>query len=257
MQARELVVVMAALIAARLALQGVELGERALEVLAVVVTAAAALSFSRGDPPRLPWLLRAGGIGLVLVAHLVDPLQPTSGDGPRLAHLVIIAANVLGAAAMIRFYRVIRASELVARPGRRGRLFLAALALVAAAVVALCVAGLDPGSWPESPPRALGRALALLVSALADALVFVISARLVLSLLPMRDGVAVRPYLLLALDGLFFLAIDLAHAGRSGALGPLSPPAALVPTLAAIGGAAGISAALAQLRILRPRPPLG
>lgn len=218
--------------------------QRAIEVVTVIASGAVVASFTAGDPPRRPWILRAVAIGLVVGAHLVDPLQ--AGDGPRFAHAILIVANLVGAAAMLDFLRVVRMSGLAAPASGAARLILATVLASAGVTLALCVVGVAQG--PLAVPAAQLRALTLAVSAAADAIVFVVAARLVQALLPMRDGYAAQPYLLLAIDGLFFLLIDVGHAS-----GPSPAIAPLLPAVAAIGGAAGMTAALAQAWIVRRR----
>src|SRR5690606_30257530 len=115
-------------------------------------------------------------------------------------HGILIVANLLGAAAMLRFLHVVRSSGLTAPASGAARLILAALLVGAGAALAICVVGLVGGPLGSAATQL--RALTLAISATADAIVFVVAARLVQALAPMRDGLAAQPYLLLAVDGL-------------------------------------------------------
>lgn len=203
----------------------------AAEILGLLGAVLAALAFAPGDPPRRPWALRALAVGTILVAHA---LQRLALGSLALQYGLIIAANLVGVAAVLGFLRVVRASGLAPALTRRERLVAAALCGGALAVVAQTLAALPGGLSPRSA--------AVVVSAFADALVFVTSALLLRVTLPLRGGLVAQPYLLLAADGLFFLSADLALVAASDQL---------AAHLAAAGGAAGAAAGFAQANSVR------
>lgn len=219
-----------------LLLAGLRLGVDALatEVVGSLGALVAALSFAPGDPPRRPWLVRAVAVGLVLLAHLVQ--RAGLVGAPRLDYVLLIVANLLGAAAVLGFLHNVRKSGLAAPLTGAEALAAGALACATLGVVAWILASLVPDSL---------RAAAVGVSTLADAVVFMGSALLLRFVLPMRGGLVAQPYLLLALDGLCFLLIDLAHALEHPALAPAIAP------LGALGGAAGAAAGFAQAALVR------
>lgn len=203
----------------------------AAEVVGLLGAVLAALAFAPGDPPRRPWALRALAVGTILLAHA---LQRLALGAPALSYGLIIAANLVGAAAVLGFLRVVRASGLAPALTPRERLVAAALCGGALVVVAQTLAAL--------PGDASLRAVTVAVSALADALVFVTSALLLRVTLPLRGGLVAQPYLLLAVDGLFFLSADLALVAASDRL---------AAHLSAAGGAAGAAAGFAQVLSVR------
>lgn len=208
----------------------------AVDALAVVAALAAAAGFSAGDPPRGPWLLRGVALALVLAAHAVQRLG-VAGE-PRFDYVLLIAANVLGTAAIVGFYRVVRGSGLAEPPSRGERL---SFAVALGGVIGL-VSWLLPGS--DGPPL---RAAAIAVSMLADAAVFVVSLVLLRLVAPLRGGAVAGPYFLLVVDGLCYLLLDVVLA--------LDDPAVsrAVAPLAALGAAAGTAAGLCQAALLRRR----
>lgn len=215
----------------------------------IVVTGAAARSFAPDDPPRRPWSVRAAALVVLLAARLVDPLQAALGAGPgvRVAHVLIIVANALGAAAMVGFAAVIRASGLASRERGPGDLLLVAAALLATLVAARTLAGIGDPLFQPDDLASWVRALAITASTLADAIVFIVAAGLVRALAPMRDGVVAWPYLLLSIDGACFLVLDLASTSDDPSL------TGLTEVVSVVGASAGIVAALAQIAILRAK----
>lgn len=204
------------------------------DALAALAALLAAMSFARGDPPRRPWLLRAAAIGLVLAAHAV---QRTGLVGePRLDYLLLIVANLLGAAAIVGFLQIVRRSGLADAPSRGERLLLAFALGGALGLVGWLLPALD-----GTPLRVA----AVVVSTLADAAVFVVSLVLLRLVVPLRGGAVAQPYFLLVVDGLCFLLIDLVLAIDDPALTRAVAP------LGALGGAAGTAAGLCQAALLR------
>ncbi|MDC0723281.1 hypothetical protein [Nannocystis bainbridge] len=218
-----------------LVLAGLHLGvdPLAAEIVGTFGAVLAATRFSRGDPPRRPWLLRAVALGLVALAHALQRLDLVAGH--RLDYVLLIVANILGACALLGFLRVLRRSGLTIPLRRRERLVAVVLAGAILVVVGRILAALALASL---------RDLAVAVSTICDALVFAAAALLLRHVSPMRGGLVAQPYLLLAVDGLCFLALDLAHA-----LQP-TPEAALAP-LSALGHAAGGAAGFAQAALVR------
>lgn len=223
------------------AVAGLRLGvdPLAAEALALLGAAAAAWSFGPEDRPRRPWMLRVVGVGLVLVAHALQRAGTAPALRPDVALLVV--ANLLGAAAVVGFVRVVRGSGLGAPTGRAGGVVVAGLAGIVAAAAAGVLARLVAAA-PD-------RAVVLAVSTVCDGVVFVGSALLLRLVLPLRGGLVAVPFFLLAADGLCYFLADLGHA-----LG--SPPLTrALPWFEAIGGAAGATAGVAQASLLRRRAP--
>lgn len=223
------------LLALVLVLAGLHLGVDALaaEVVGTFGAVLAATSFGPGDPPRRPWLLRAVALGLVVTAHALQRQGLVTVH--RLDYVLLIVANVLGALALLGFLRVLRRSGLTVplRPGERVVAVLLACATLG--VVAWILAALVLHSL---------RDVAVAVSTLCDAVVFTTAALLLRHVLPMRGGLVAQPYLLLAVDGLCFLALDLAHA-----LQPVPGP--VFAPLSALGHATGGAAGFAQAALMR------
>lgn len=227
----------AALLLLAAALVGVRLLMEPLvaELLGCAGAVLAAMSFSSGDPPRRPWLLRALGVGAILVAHALQRL----GVGPSgLVAALVIAANLVGVAAVLGFLRVVRDSGLTLPLTRRERLLGLALSGATLALVAWIFVELVGVRDPL-------RAAVVAVSTVGDAVVFVTSALLLRLVLALRGGLVAQPYFLLALDGLFFLLADLA------AVVAFVGVAEAVPILGAVGGAAGAAAGFAQAALVR------
>ncbi|PCC74406.1 hypothetical protein SAMN02745121_04505 [Nannocystis exedens] len=223
------------LLALVLLLAGLHLGvdPLAAEVLGTIGAVLAVTRFSPGDPPRRPWLLRAVALGLVVFAHVLQRLGLVTLH--RLDYVLLIVANILGALALLGFLRVLRQSGLTV-PLRRGeRVVAVLLGCATLAVVVWILAALVLHSL---------RDLAVAVSTICDAVVFTTAALLLRHVLPMRGGLVARPYFLLAVDGLCFLALDLAHA-----LQPVPGPT--VAPLSALGHAAGGAAGFAQAALVR------
>ncbi|MDC0674960.1 hypothetical protein [Nannocystis radixulma] len=225
------------LLALVLVLAGLRLGvdPLAAEIVGAIAAACAAMSFAAGDPPRRPWLLRTCALSLVVAAHALQRLGLVGEL--RVDYLLLIIANIIGAFALIAFLRVVRQSGLTVPLTRSERLVAVVLACVVLGLVAWILAALAHDSL---------RDLAVAVSTICDAVVFTTAALLLHHVLPMRGGLLAQPYLLLAIDGLCFLALDLAHA-----LQPAPGPA--VAPLGALGGAAGGAAGIVQTVLVRRR----
>ncbi|WAS90299.1 hypothetical protein [Nannocystis punicea] len=223
------------LLALVLVLAGLRLGVDpvAAELAGTLGAALAALRFSPGDPPRRPWLLRAVALSLVMSAHALQRLGLVGEH--RLDYLLLIVANIVGALALLGFLRVIRQSGLTVPLRRSERVVAVLIACATLGVVAWILAALVFHSL---------RDVAVAVSTLCDAVVFTTAALLLRHVLPMRGGLVAQPYFLLAVDGLCFLALDLAHALR-----PIPGP--VVAPLGALGGATGGAAGFAQAALVR------
>lgn len=207
-----------------------------VDALACVAALTAATSFAAADPPRRPWLLRAVALGLVFLAHAV--LRLGIAGEPRLDHLMLITANLLGVTAMIGFFEVVRSSGLAEplSPGER-RLIGVALAGVGGLVVWLLTALSGPWLYVAT----------VAISTLADATTFMVSLVLLRMVAPLRGGAVALPYFMLVLDGLCYLLVDVAIA-----LGDEGLSQAAVP-LGAFGAAAGTAAGFCQAAIVRRR----
>lgn len=223
------VLLVLALVAVRLGLDPL-----ALDGVAALAALLAAASFAACDPPRLPWGLRALGVALVLVAHVIQRAGWT--DGLRVDLLLLIAANLLGVLAMLGFLRNVR------RSGLAESLTRSAIALVVAGFVAVLVLVASQLGAREIVGL---RDVTLAVSMFADASVFLLALLLLRLVLPMRGGLVAQPYLLLVVDGLLYLVVDIALATDLPALVGASG------VLAALAGAAGAAAGLAQRALVR------
>jgi hypothetical protein len=205
-------------------------------LVAGVAALAAAASFAAGDPPRRPWLLRGVALALVFVAH---SLQRAGLAGePRLDYVLLIVANLLGVAAMVGFFRVVRSSG-VAEPASRGERLLVAAALAGVGGLVVWLLTAIDGPWL--------RVATVGVSTLADATTFMVSLVLLRMVAPLRGGTVAQPYFMLVLDGLCYLLIDVARAqgdeGLSRAVAPLG----------AFAAAAGTAAGFCQAAVVRRR----
>ena len=181
-------------------LGGPGIGALALDLLSLGLTCAAVLQFSRGDEPRLPWSVRATALALVVVAR---SLSLTSHESAYLG--IVIVANVVGAVALILFARLALRHPLREPLSARGQVLLWSLAVAGIGLAGLVV------------PTALGeldqlRGWALLVSTLADGVVFIGGAVTLVATLAIGRGPATWPLLALAGDGLTHLLLDVAAA---------------------------------------------
>lgn len=205
-----------------------------VDALAGGAALTAAVSFAASDPPRRPWLLRGAALGLVFSAHAVQRLG-IAGE-PRLGHAMLIVANLLGVAAMIGFFDVVRRSG-IAEPASRGERTLIAVALAGVGGLAVWLLTALTGPWLYVATIA--------VSTLADATTFMVSLVLLRMVAPLRGGAVALPYFMLVLDGLCYLLVDVATAlGDAGLLQAAGP-------LAAFAAAAGTAAGFCQAAIVR------
>lgn len=226
--------------------------QRGVEVAAALLAAAVVFQFRRGDPPRRPWMALFVAMLIIPLMRLATWLGLTIG-GVSLKNLLLIAGNVVLAATIITFARVLGASELLsdrtAADRTRAVVFVGALATCALAFLAHNVVGVVMRG-PPTTPEAWAGAVANLVSTLSDALVFAGGLYLVWLLRPLVGGSLARPYLLMAVGGAAFLVVDvwLVATGGSAQTDLTASVPKLVGTLAFSCFAA---AALIQAALLR------
>lgn len=188
-----------------------ELWQRGVEAINAAAIAAVVLQFSAGDPPRRPWLALLVAMGLVPIIRLVSYLGVMVG-GIKLAHLLLIFGNIVMAASIIGFGRVLGSSELLsdrrAEDRVRATAFLGALALIAVAIIGYNTLGLAGRGLPVGAGAWIA-AVAAVVSTLCDALVFAGGLYLMWLVRPLIGGSLARPYLLLAVGAGAFLVVDI------------------------------------------------
>lgn len=189
---------------------GGEPWQRALEVLTALVTGAAALQFSAGDPPRGPWSTLFVAMALLPIVRLLSFYDVALGD-VAVAHLVLIVGNILLAGSVIGFGRVLGSSELLSdrRSEDRSRATLVIGLLVFAGLAALTFNTIAVAL--RGMPATLGAwfaAAATIVSTLCDAIVFAGGLYLVWLVRPLIGGSLARPYLLIAVGAGAFLVVD-------------------------------------------------
>lgn len=189
-----------------------ELWQRGIEVVTAAATLFVALQFSPGDPPRRPWGELAVAMALIPGVRLLSHYGVTLGGGVAVAHLVLIFGNILLAASVFGFGRVLGGSELLSDRSpadrKRATLVIALLAIAALATLAFNAVELAL----RGPPTTLGAgvaALATVVSTLCDALVFAGGLYLVWLVRPLIGGSLARPYLLIAVGAGAFLVLDM------------------------------------------------
>jgi len=188
-----------------------ELWQRGVELVSAAAIVMVTLQFSAGDPPRRPWALLAVALALVPVIRLVSHLGVTLGD-IKLAHLLLIGGNIVMAASVIGFARVLGSSELLSERTEEDRLrataFVGLLALSALAVIGYNTFELAGRGLPAGA-GAWVAAIATTLSTLSDALVAAGGLYLVWLLRPLIGGSLARPYLLLAVGAGAFLVVDI------------------------------------------------
>lgn len=188
-----------------------EVWQRSIEVLCGAVVVMVALQFSADDPPRRPWGLLGVAMALVPVIRLVSYLGLAVGD-IKLAHLLLIGGNIIMAASVIGFGRVLGSSELLSERTAEDRLrataFVGLLAVSALAVIGFNTFELAERGLPEGA-GAWVAALATAASTFSDALVFAGGLYLLWLLRPLIGGSLARPYLLIAVGAGAFLVVDM------------------------------------------------
>jgi hypothetical protein len=192
-----------------------EAWQRGIEVLTAATTLFVALQFSPGDPPRRPWGQLGVAMALIPGVRLLSSFGATIGSGVggiAVAHLVLIFGNILLAASVFGFGRVLGGSELLsdrsAADRKRATVIIAVLAIAALATLAFNTFGLAMRGLPTSLGAGVA-ALATVVSTLCDALVFAGGLYLVWLVRPLIGGSLARPYLLIAVGAGAFLVVDM------------------------------------------------
>lgn len=188
-----------------------EAWQRGIEVLTAATTLLVVFQFSRGDPPRRPWGELGVAMALIPGVRLLSS-HGVSVGGVAVAHLVLIFGNILLAASVIGFGRVLGGSELLSeRPPadrKRATAIIAVLAIAALATLAFNTVELALRGLPTSAGAGVA-ALAAVVSTLCDALVFAGGLYLVWLVRPLLGGSLARPYLLIAVGAGAFLVVDM------------------------------------------------
>jgi hypothetical protein len=226
--------------------------QRGVEVAAAVLCGAVVASFSRDDPPRRPWLLVTIALALVPGIRLASAYGWGVG-GLSLQNLLLILGNLVFAAVMPVFARVLGSSDLLSeRTGEarnRALLTISAIAACGLAFVFYNFGQLVGHGAPTSVDE-WAKAIASAASTLSDAIIFAGGLYLVWLLRPMVGGSLARPYSLMALGGAAFLVLDvvLVSAGLTAQTQLKDEIPKLVGTLAFSCFAA---AALVQLALLR------
>lgn len=185
-----------------------------VRVLALVGCLAAVSAFERGDHLRRAWLALAAATLLVLARDLLrlPPFELPSGT------LVVSALGVLSNLALLAGVWLLARSWRIAAielPGGRSGVLVVGLA---AAVLALAVAG--PSAWRQWQAVAAGdgTAVILLVSAVVDILSLCLLAPLLLTAVALRGGLFAWPWALVTASMFCWLLYDAAAGLTSGAL---------------------------------------
>lgn len=226
--------------------------QRGIEVATAIACGAVVAEFSAGDPPRRPWSLLLLSMLVVLLVRLAAWLQ-WSVAGVSLKVGFLLVGNVIFAAAMLGFSRVLGSSDLLSERTAEART-KAMLTVGAIAACGLAFIGYNVLELIErgSPTTREGWASAFSsgFSTLSDALVFAGGLYLVWLLRPIVGGSIARPYLMMAFGGAAFLVVDaiLIGAGATAQTDIADSTAKLIGTLAYSCFAA---AALVQLALLR------
>jgi hypothetical protein len=177
-----------------------------VRVLAIAGCAAAVSAFDRGDHLRRAWLWLGVATVLVLARDLLrlPPFELPSGT------LLVSGLGVLSNLALLAGVWLLARSWRVAAidlPGGRSGALVAGLA---AAVLALAVAG--PSAWRQLQAVAAGdgSAVILLVSAVVDILSLCLLAPLLLTALGLRGGLFAWPWALVSASMASWLLYDAA-----------------------------------------------
>lgn len=226
--------------------------QRGIEVLTALACGAVVAGFTAGDPPRRPWIVLTLAMALIPVVRLVSWLQWSVAEVSLKSGLLIVG-NVIFAAAMLGFSRVLGSSDLLsdrtAEARTRAMLTVGAIALCGLAFIGYNVFELVERGMPTSRDAWAG-AIASGFSTVSDALVFAGGLYLVWLLQPLVGGSLARPYLMMASGGAAFLVVDvmLIAAGATSQTDVADTTAKLIGTLAYSCFAA---AALVQSALLR------
>lgn len=226
--------------------------QRGVEVAAVALCSAVVAQFSPGDPPRRPWLVLTVALALIPVVRLASSFGWELA-GVSLQNLVLILGNLVFAAVMPAFARVLGSSDLLSERTGEARLkALVTISAIAACALAFILYNFSElvGHGTPGTRDAWASVIASGVSTLSDAIVFAGGLYLVWLLRPMVGGSLARPYLMMALGGAALLVVDvvLVSAGMTAQTQLTNATAKLIGTFAFSCFAA---AALVQLQLLR------
>lgn len=184
-----------------------------VRVLALTGCLAAVWAFARGDHLRRAWLALAASTLLVLVRDLLrlPPFELPAGT-PIVTAIGVLSnfALLAGVWLLARSWRVAAIDLPGGRPG-------AVAAGVAAAALALAVAG--PFAWRHALAVAAGdgSAVVLLVSAVVDILALCLLAPLLLTAIGLRGGLFAWPWALVTASMFSWLLYDAAAGLTAGA----------------------------------------
>lgn len=229
---------------------------RGVEVLTSLLCATVVLRFRAGDPPRRPWAVLLLAMALIPIIRLVS-WHGWSLAGVQVTNILLILGNLVFAASILDFGRVLGSSELLSERtgGQRARVLLVIGSLAAAglAFIAYNVFELAMRGMPTTSDAWAG-AITSGVSTLSDAIAFAGGLYLVWLLRPLVGGSIALPYLLMACGGAAFLVVDvwLVAMGKTAQTDLTDSTSKLIGTLAySCFGAA----ALIQVTLLAPKPP--
>lgn len=226
--------------------------QRGIEVASALAGGAVVAHFTAGDPPRRPWLVLTLALALIPVIRLASWMQWSVAE-VSLKSGILIVGNVIFAAAMLGFSRVLGSSDLLSERTAEARvkamLTVGAIAACGLAFIGYNVFELAARGVPTTRD-AWASAIASGFSTISDAIVFAGGLYLVWLLRPMVGGSLARPYLLMAAGGAAFLVVDvmLIAAGATAQTDIADTTAKLIGTLAYSCFAA---AALVQVALLR------
>ena len=177
------------------------------QLLVAIVSFRVALAFAKEDPPRRGWLLIGIASTTMIATRAVNWIWPEG-----FAHeLVLMVSNLLFVAGVLVFFQIVRGNPLVRTMSGKSRpwVYGASLLALVSAFVGAAILGKRLLSVGWAGEIADWTRLAALVGLLCDATVCIVSLQLVGLLSPMAGSAATRPYLLLSIAGLLFLALDM------------------------------------------------
>lgn len=192
------------------------LGQRfLLRVLAISGCLAAVSAFDRGDHLRRAWFLLGTSTALVFARDLVHLAPSGPLTSTLLSSILLVLGNLAGLTGIWILARSWRVAAMSLPGGRTGAIGV----VVAAAALALLVAG--PEVLHEARAVAAGdlTAFSLLIAAVVDVLTLVLLAPLLLTTLALRGGLFAWPWGLLTANAVAWLLYD-----GAAALAPVLTP---------------------------------
>jgi hypothetical protein len=192
------------------------IGQRLLlRLLAISGCLAAVSAFDRGDHLRRAWILLGTSTTLVLARDLLHLAPFAPPPGSLVPSVLLVLGNLAGLTGIWILARSWRVASISLPGGRAG----AVAVTLAAAALALLVAG--PEVLREA--RAVGAgdltALSLLFAAVVDVLTLILLAPLLLTTLALRGGLFAWPWGLLTANAVAWLLYD-----GAAALAPILTP---------------------------------